>query len=84
MITTVRTTHEGRTYEVVADSDKIDAPMGSYVQVYRIRKDGSRGMRVQSSGQYGWAVWELVRDQVKTREELASRSNAVWPHIPAS
>jgi hypothetical protein len=67
MITTIRTTYEGRTYEVVADSDKIDAPMGSYVQVYRVRKDGSRGMRVQSShGGPGYTIWSLVRDQVQT------------------
>jgi len=83
MITTVRTTHEGRTYEVVADSDKVDALMSSYVQVYRIRKDGSRG-RYLTSPNHIWPIWVTVRDQVKTREEIAGRSNAVWPHVPCA
>jgi len=67
MITTVQTTYEGRTYEVVADSDKVNEALCSYVQVYRVRKDGSRGMRVQSShGGPGYTIWSLVRDQVQT------------------
>ena len=46
MITTTRTTLDGRSYDVVTDSDQINAPLCSYAQVYRIRADGSRGRKI--------------------------------------
>jgi hypothetical protein len=66
MITIAHTNIDGRHYEVVADSDQIDAPMCCYVQVYRIRKDGTRGRHLTSPNHI-WAVWATVRDQVQGR-----------------
>jgi hypothetical protein len=68
MITTIQTVFEGRAYEVVADSDKAAEPMCNYVQIYRIRKDGSRGRHLQAWRPQSWQVWVSVRDQVKARE----------------
>lgn len=64
MITTIQTTYQGRTYEVVADSDKHDAAFFSYVSIYRIRKNGSRGRRHHAHGEFAWRVWKTVSDQV--------------------
>jgi hypothetical protein len=63
MITTTRTTYtDGRTYEVVADSDKYDQSFAVYAQVYRVRKDGTRGRRFVSD--IVWRVYTTVSDQV--------------------
>jgi len=43
-----RTEYEGRTYEVVTDESKRDQMLTSYCQVYRIRKDGTRGSQLST------------------------------------
>lgn len=59
MITTTRTSYEGRTYDVVTDSDKADQMFSQYVQVYRVRLDGSRGAKI--TGCYiTWQIWNTL------------------------
>ncbi len=67
-INTAQVELKGHTYEVVADSTKINEPMFSYCQIYRLRQDGSRGRLLASQHELNWAVWMLVRDQIKAAE----------------
>ena len=62
-IVVIRTTYSGRTYDVVANSEQREAPFCNYVQIYRVRKDGSRGHRFIDGG-ITWRVWSVVRDRV--------------------
>lgn len=70
-INTIRTTFAGRSYEVVADSKNWDEPMYAYVQVYRLRKDGSRGRSLHTHRAEGYNIWSQVRDEVKALEGRA-------------
>jgi hypothetical protein len=74
MINTVQTTVKGRTYEVIADSDKVNEAMHCYVQVIRLRKDGSHGRHLAAHRPEAWAVWQTVRDQIKALEAAPSKS----------
>jgi hypothetical protein len=77
MINTVQTTVKGRTYEVVADSDKVNEAMHYYIQVIRLRKDGSHGRQLAAHRPEAWAVWQTVRDQIKALEDKASSEAAI-------
>ena len=79
---TYRTTLDGRTFDVVVDHASLaTAPFQSSVEVYRVRKDGSRGHRF-SHGPACWRVWATVRDQVEAIQEKAAW-DAMW-NAPAT
>jgi hypothetical protein len=68
-INIARTIYEGRSYEIIADSDHANSPTCLYYQVYRLRKDGTRGRRLMSHREEGYTVWSQVRDEIKKMED---------------
>lgn len=55
-----RTEFEGRTYDVETDETKRTAPLEVYCQVYRVRKDGTRGQQIHT-GSIIFAVLQASR-----------------------
>lgn len=62
---------DGQDYEVVTNPAAHAAAFHRYCQVYRLRKDGSRGMQLLSHHTKAYAVWQLVREQVLADEAVS-------------
>jgi molybdenum cofactor biosynthesis enzyme MoaA len=60
---------DGRSYEVVIDPSKKEAPFCHYCQVYRLRTDGTRGLQLATHHSRAWSAWRAVRDQVLRAED---------------
>jgi hypothetical protein len=63
---TLETSLDGRRYVVDVHPAKRDEPLHLYVQVYRLRKDGSRGLHLMAHRPEAWAVWKTIRAQAIT------------------
>jgi hypothetical protein len=70
---TYQTIDEGKAYEIVTDAARRFDACGTYMQVYRLRKDGSRGLKLSSVHIRYHHVVESVRAQMD-----ADRANDVY------
>ena len=65
MKTTYKTNYAGHNYEVDITPELRNESFYKYCQVYRMRKDGSRGRKLMSHQHVAWAVWNRVKDEVE-------------------
>ncbi len=58
---TFQTEVNGKAYTVVVNPELINKAFGVYVQVYKTRKDGSRGRKLMGHHVAAWAAWQTVK-----------------------
>ena len=64
MIRTTTTEHENKRYEIQVDTTKHDECFHAYCQIYRLRRDGTRGLQLSSHTDLAWTIWSKVRNEM--------------------